>query len=554
MAMTVAAVLLTSIMQAKTGIEAASLNNGVSKTLLCVLGAFEKLLEDMDEKSKCDNAKELEELDSIVQEILKATAGLANRQVKMSPYSRLCRVLCSRSTYMKLQGLLQRFNVVVTTLHLCTTIQAQTREQIQRETDDLESRKQKAFGEDANLTTAIITEIRSLEENKSVSLFQTSVVSTANAIETPEVSPYNASHRDDLKGQSIALIFEGAKRVLQDSNLECGVLDELTVVMLFYDECEEASIPFEEIQLGKILGQGGFGIVREAQWNKNPVAVKVIDSGLSSRELSVGSMTEFANELAIWKRLVHPNIVPLLGTSYDKSENVLCFVMELCLKSLSDAIHNETKTFEINTSVIQSIGKDVACGLEYLHGELIVHRDLKPKNVLLVAGVGVLKAKLCDFGMALAKQETTTRKTYGANIRGGTLAYMAPEVLTSQPFLTTKSDIFSFGVLLWELLERRVPFAELSAPAILSHTLVNAQRLEYTRNPSVEDWVYDILEWCWNQERSLRPTAKELVCAFENKKASPIVVEPGERAEPAPGNRPIHDPPPKRVSEVVSKS
>src|SRR6185437_8723456 len=99
---------------------------------------------------------------------------------------------------------------------------------------------------------------------------------------------------------------------------------------------------------------------------------------------------------------------------------------------------------------------DMASGLAYLHSRSILHRDVKSLNVLL-DDYG--KAKLTDFGLSRTKDETKSKDLLSTKQAVGTIQWMAPELFSRNPNYTQKSDIYSFGMTLWELVARRIPYA-----------------------------------------------------------------------------------------------
>lgn len=518
MALQGGAILVTALIQAQASLEAIRLNTSVSRTLRCVLGTLETLVKELDEPTKEKNTATLAELEALMLEIVSVSHTVERRNQKRTPFARLCRVLLSRSVYVKLTSLLNRLNTLVNALHLSTFVQEQQRKRC-REEAAMKTDEATLRGDQRQQLREIKTAMERLQNNPT----RATLVTPTDGSSTFSSSTSGSGSGSGSLGNSAALdqaamglVFAKAKQAVEEEDMESSALDELTSVVLFLEECEQADIDSAALSFGKLLGKGGFGYVVEARWNHTPVAVKVIQSFVGAAPLSVESMREFANELRMWKLLKHPNVVQLLGTSFHEKDNFMCFVMELCDKSLSDVIHQEKGKTPIDTSLIHSVGCDVCRGLQYLHAQGILHRDVKPRNVLLVPGKLHPRAKLCDFGMTLAKEETATRTATGQTLQGGTLAYMAPETLTKPAYLSEKSDVYAFGVLLWEMLERHKPF-ESQNPAVVLACAFRGQRLQFFRREDVEPWVYDILEVSWKQERGERPSAEQLLKYFEAK-------------------------------------
>lgn len=126
--------------------------------------------------------------------------------------------------------------------------------------------------------------------------------------------------------------------------------------------------------------------------------------------------------------------------------------------SLFDALHKQGKKF--NEEQIFYMLKDIALGMSYLHGKNVLHCDLKSSNVLIDENWNV---KLCDFGLSRIKN---TKKNKKNNIRVGTPHWMAPEILKGEKY-ECESDVYSFGIILWELLAEQIPYKDLSTAEII---------------------------------------------------------------------------------------
>ncbi len=207
------------------------------------------------------------------------------------------------------------------------------------------------------------------------------------------------------------------------------------------------------------LGRGGFGHVYRCLDPSlgTPVAVKMLHA-----DGDAGMMVRFRNEAATSRRLTHPNIV----TIYDFGEQggVPYIVMELLEGEDLHRVIEERRPL----SLLHKIGimSQTASGLAHAHNEGIIHRDVKPANVMLLRDGTV---KVMDFGIALITQSTHSRLTpRGAMI--GTLRYMAPEQFRgSEP--DARSDIFSYGLIFYELLCTVHPFAASEAAAQMYNIL-----------------------------------------------------------------------------------
>ncbi len=194
------------------------------------------------------------------------------------------------------------------------------------------------------------------------------------------------------------------------------------------------------------IGRGGMGIVYEAVNRKigKKVALKKLKEELSVNPWERKRFLEEAQRVA---ELHHPNIVDIYDIAEENREIYLVF--EYAEGRTIEEILNEGKKFNVKETC--EIGGRVAKALEYAHGKKIIHRDIKPSNIMVG---GSNKVKVMDFGIAREAKETMTRLT-GVETPG-TLAYMSPEQHVNR--FDERSDIYSVGVTMYEMLTGEVPF------------------------------------------------------------------------------------------------
>jgi serine/threonine-protein kinase len=214
--------------------------------------------------------------------------------------------------------------------------------------------------------------------------------------------------------------------------------------------------PFE---IDRELGSGAMGSVYRAlhaQTGKH-VAIKIIAPGLGANETA---LARFEREAAVLKQLHHPNIVRLYATG--RFQGTPFYAMEYIEgESLDRAMQRRGR---LTWEEVVELGKQICAALQHAHEQGIVHRDLKPSN-LMVLPDGTLK--LTDFG--IAKDLDVTGIT-SANCTVGTAAYMSPEQCRGERNLTHKSDLYSLGVVCYELLTGQKPFqAETTMDMFLQH-------------------------------------------------------------------------------------
>ncbi|HYT05115.1 MAG TPA: serine/threonine-protein kinase [Gemmatimonadales bacterium] len=211
--------------------------------------------------------------------------------------------------------------------------------------------------------------------------------------------------------------------------------------------------------MGNLLGQGGFAAVfrvREKALNRD-VAVKVVDLGLTP---SPSLAERFVREARTIAQLEHPHIVPIYKVGGYRNE-VLYIVMR-CLDgpSLRQLLE---KYKRLSVGDAGRIARQVADALGYAHRNRVVHRDIKPDNILLDTSGHVL---VSDFGIAKAAQEASGSNLTTEGMVIGTPQYMSPEQATGER-VDARSDIYSLGIVLYQMLAGTTPFDGESAQSIL---------------------------------------------------------------------------------------
>lgn len=213
----------------------------------------------------------------------------------------------------------------------------------------------------------------------------------------------------------------------------------------------------ERFRIDCELGRGGMSVVYRAHDRHldRHVAIKVLSESFSHQ---VG-LDRFQREISVMARLLHPGIVPLFdsGLANGRLYYVMPFLPGETLRA------RLTREHRMTTEEAGTFGADVAEALAFAHGSGIVHRDVKPENIFIVAG----RALLADFGIALecGPSDSTTGEhaTRAANLTSdgvviGTVAYMSPEQVTASVDIDGRSDLYSLGCVLHELLTGTPPF------------------------------------------------------------------------------------------------
>jgi len=191
------------------------------------------------------------------------------------------------------------------------------------------------------------------------------------------------------------------------------------------------------------------------------IAVKKVKFSSKQPEVEKREMVEFLKEVDIISGLRHENILSFTGLCLKPA----CLLAEFMPRgSVWSLIHSKTRRRRLGFELKWKIAADTSEGMEYLHGVNIMHRELKPHNLLLGES---WNTKVADFGLARTKVATTMTKV-------GTPRWVAPEVLRDERY-SEKADVYSFGVILWELETEEVPFGE-KTPVMQVITAVAYQR------------------------------------------------------------------------------
>ena len=211
---------------------------------------------------------------------------------------------------------------------------------------------------------------------------------------------------------------------------------------------------YHNIQLYKSesLGSGSYGGVCKAQCDGLLCAAKIMHPTLFDlRDPGTGSyLRKFREECHLLSLARHPNVVQYLGTYTDPDTRLPVLLMELCDESLTAFLERSPGPLSYHIQV--NICHDIALDLVYLHSNGLIHRDLTGNNVLMIAGP---RAKITDFGMS--KLATVNPRMTALTLCPGNVLYMSPEALDEAKSYTAKLDVFSFGVIVIQILTRQFP-------------------------------------------------------------------------------------------------
>ena len=249
------------------------------------------------------------------------------------------------------------------------------------------------------------------------------------------------------------------------------------------------------------VGRGGMAYVflaRDRRYERQ-VAIKVLDPEIAT---AVGA-ERFLREIRITAQLQHPHIVSLLDSG--EARNLLYAVMPFVEgESLRDRLMAQSR---LSTTEAVTIAWEVADALDYAHRRGVVHRDIKPENVLVSNG----HALVADFGIARAIGLAGGSTLTGVGFPIGTAAYMSPEQATAASPVDGRSDIYSLGCVLYEMLAGRMAFSGPSLKSVLTQQLTMDPPLVHITRPEVPQQIIAIVRRCMMKQPDERyATAGEL--------------------------------------------
>ncbi|XP_047323249.1 serine/threonine-protein kinase STY13-like [Impatiens glandulifera] len=266
---------------------------------------------------------------------------------------------------------------------------------------------------------------------------------------------------------------------------------------------EEWTIDLRKLNMGPAFAQGAFGKLYKGSYDGEDVAIKLLEKPENNLEKAQLMEQQFQQEVMMLATLKHPNIVRFIGacrkpmvwciiTEYAKGGSVRQFLMK-----------RQNRSVPLKLAVKQAL--DVARGMAYVHGLGLIHRDLKSDNLLISADKSI---KIADFGVARIEVQSE-----GMTPETGTYRWMAPEMIQHRPY-TQKVDIYSFGIVLWELITGMLPFQNMTAVQA-AFAVVNKGVRPTIPNECLPV-LTDIMTRCWDANSDARPPFTEVVTMLEN--------------------------------------
>ena len=261
---------------------------------------------------------------------------------------------------------------------------------------------------------------------------------------------------------------------------------------------EPYSININDYEFQKSIGHGKYSEVYLC-YNKHTRKVGAMKQ-LVNQTFNMKLLEMFQREVEIYASMKHFAILSFAGVSIKPPFCILTDFMSG--NSLYYRLHHEPY---LEPTKLTIIALGVACGLQYMHENNIIHRDIKSLNILLDADD---YPKICDFGMSRKMPEDLSLMSHAV----GTLRWNAPEIIRYEKY-NQKIDVYSYGMILWELLTRQVPFSSIPNDAYIIFAIVNKKKRPLIPSDCPQN-LSQLIELCWRENPDERPEMKTIVKLF----------------------------------------
>ncbi|XP_018596031.1 kinase suppressor of Ras 2 isoform X2 [Scleropages formosus] len=273
---------------------------------------------------------------------------------------------------------------------------------------------------------------------------------------------------------------------------------------------QEWDIPFEQLEVGELIGKGRFGQVYHGRWH-GEVAIRIIDIERDNEE----QLKAFKREVMAYRNTRHENVVLFMGACMSPPH--LAIITSLCKgRTLYSVVRDAKVVLDVNKT--RQIAQEMVKGMGYLHAKGILHKDMKSKNVFYDNG----KVVITDFGLfTISGVLQAGRREDKLRIPNGWLCHLAPEIVRQLspdteedklPF-SKQSDVYAFGTIWYELHAREWPYKNQSPEAIIWQ--VGSGMKPNLSQIGMGKEISDILLFCWAFEQEERPSFSKLVELLE---------------------------------------
>ncbi|OWM65396.1 serine/threonine/tyrosine-protein kinase HT1-like [Punica granatum] len=265
---------------------------------------------------------------------------------------------------------------------------------------------------------------------------------------------------------------------------------------------EEWSADMSELFIGNKFASGRHSRIYGGIYKQRDVAIKIVCQPEEDEDLAALLEKQFTSEVALLFRLEHPNIITFVAAC--KKPPVFCIIMEyMSGGSLRKFLHQQ-EPYSVPLNLVLKLALDIAHGMQYLHSQGILHRDLKSENLLLGEDMCV---KVADFGISCLESQCKSAKGFTSTYR-----WMAPEMIKEKHH-TKKVDVYSFGIVLWELLTALTPFDDMTPEQAAFAVCQKDARPPLP--PECPAAFRHLISRCWSSNPNRRPYFDEIVSILE---------------------------------------
>ncbi|PWA43093.1 serine-threonine/tyrosine-protein kinase catalytic domain-containing protein [Artemisia annua] len=273
------------------------------------------------------------------------------------------------------------------------------------------------------------------------------------------------------------------------------------------DEELEWSADMSQLYIGDKFAMGKHSRIYRGVYKEKDVAVKLISQPEEDQDLASMLERQFTSEVVLLFGLHHPNVITFFAAC--KKPPVFCIINEYLAGGSLRAFLHQQEPYSLHPNLVLKLSIDIARGMQYLHSEGIIHRDLKSENLLLDEDMCV---KVADFGISCLESQCGSGKGFT-----GTYRWMAPEMIKEKKH-TKKVDVYSFAIVMWELLTALTPFDDMTPEqAAFAVCQKNARPPLPASCPRA---FCELINRCWSTKPDKRPTFDEIVKVLEGYAAS----------------------------------
>ncbi|KAL6874071.1 hypothetical protein ACP4OV_014153 [Aristida adscensionis] len=282
---------------------------------------------------------------------------------------------------------------------------------------------------------------------------------------------------------------------------------------------EEWMADLSQLFIGNKFASGANSRIYRGIYKQRAVAVKMVRIPERDEARRAVLEAEFNSEVAFLSRLYHPNIVQFIAAC--KKPPVYCIITEYMSQGTLRMYLNKKDPYSLSPETILKLALDISRGMEYLHAQGVIHRDLKSQNLLLN---DEMRVKVADFGTSCLETRCQADAKGGGN--KGTYRWMAPEMTKEKPY-TRKVDVYSFGIVLWELTTCLLPFQGMTP--VQAAYAASEKNLRPPLSSSCPPVLNNLIKRCWAANPARRPEFSYIVSVLEKydhcvKEGMPIMV------------------------------